>query len=58
MGFFDRLKHEGENLTGGLKRGAGRVRADKPQENAGKRKQKASDLKKAGGHVKGALKKK
>jgi uncharacterized protein YjbJ (UPF0337 family) len=58
MGFFDRLRHEGQNLAGGAKRGAGRVRGDKPQENAGKRQQKASELKKAGDHVKSAFKKK
>ena len=31
---------------------------DKPQENAGKRDQKSSELKKAGDHVKNAFKKK
>jgi uncharacterized protein YjbJ (UPF0337 family) len=58
MGFLDRLKHEGQNIAGGAKRGAGRVRGDKPQENAGKRDQKASELKKAGDHIKDAFKKK
>lgn len=58
MGFFDRLRHEGQNLAGGAKRSAGRVRGDKPQEKAGKREQKTSDLKKAGDHVKNAFKRK
>ena len=58
MGILDRLKHEGQNIAGGAKRSAGRVRRDKPQENAGKRDQKASELKKAGDHIKDAFKKK
>ena len=58
MGFFDRLKHEGQNLAGGAKRSAGRLRGDKPQEQAGKRQQKTSELKKAGDHLKDAFRKK
>jgi len=58
MGFFDRLKHEGQNLAGGAKRSAGRLRGDKPQEQAGKRQQKTSELKKAGDHFKDAFRKK
>ena len=58
MGFLDRLRHEGQTLAGGAKRGAGRVRGDRPQENAGKRHQKASEFKKAGDHFRNAFKKK
>lgn len=58
MGFLDKLRHEGQNAAGSAKRGAGRVRGDKPQENQGKRDQKASQLKKAGDHLKDAFKKK
>jgi uncharacterized protein YjbJ (UPF0337 family) len=58
MGFLDRLRHEGQYVAGGVKRGAGRVRGDKPQENAGKRDQKVSELKKAGDHLKSAFKRK
>jgi len=58
MGLLDRLRHEGQNVAGGAKRVAGRVRGDRPQEKAGKREQKASELKKAGDHVKNAFKRK
>jgi uncharacterized protein YjbJ (UPF0337 family) len=58
MGILDRLRHEGQTLAGGAKRGAGRARGDKPQENAGKRHQAASEFKKAGDHLKNAFKKK
>jgi uncharacterized protein YjbJ (UPF0337 family) len=58
MGFLDRLRHEGQTLAGGAKRGAGRMRGDKPQENAGKRHQRATEFKKAGDHLKSAFKKK
>jgi uncharacterized protein YjbJ (UPF0337 family) len=58
MGFFDKLRHEGHNAAGSAKQGAGRLRGDKPQENKGKREQKASQLKKAGDHIRDAFKKK
>jgi uncharacterized protein YjbJ (UPF0337 family) len=58
MGFLDRLRNESQNVAGGAKRAAGRARGDKPQENAGKRRQRTAELKKAGGHVKGAFRKK
>ena len=44
--------------AGGAKRGVGRVRGDKPQENAGRRDQQASEFKKAGDHIRSAFKKK
>lgn len=58
MGLFDRLKYQRQNVEGGAKRGVGRLRGDKPQENAGKRHQTASELRKAADHVKDALKRK
>jgi uncharacterized protein YjbJ (UPF0337 family) len=58
MGFLDRLKYQRQSVEGGAQRAAGRLRGDKPQENAGKRRQKASELKRAADHFKDALKKK
>ena len=58
MGFIDKLKHQGQDVAGSAKQGAGHVRGDKPQENAGKREQKVSQMKKAGEHLKDAFKKK
>ena len=58
MGFLDRLKYQRQNVEGGGQRVAGRLRGDKPQENAGKRRQKASELKRAAEHFKHALKRK
>ncbi|HET6626560.1 MAG TPA: CsbD family protein [Nocardioidaceae bacterium] len=57
MSIFDKLKHEGQNALGRAKQGMGRLRGDTPQANEGKRQQRASQLKKAGDHVKDAFKK-
>lgn len=58
MGIFDKARHAGQDAAGKAKQGVGRARADKPMENQGKRERKTSQLKKAGDHVKDALKRK
>ena len=57
MGIGDKSKNERQSLLGKIKEGAGRLRGDRPQKNAGKRDQRASHLKKAAEHIKDARKK-
>ena len=57
MGIDDKSKNERQSLFGKVKEGAGRLRGDRPQKNAGKREQRASHLKKATEHIKDAGKK-
>ncbi len=58
MGIFDKAKHEAQNVVGKAKQGVGRTRGDKPLATEGKRDQHMSHLKRAGDHVKDAIRKK